>query len=265
MPQKNLGTCGECGILLNKSLADKNRAEMLRIYGKAVRSDLNDTYHSFTHGWNYTLNPMQAAMARTQLKKYPMVLKQIQSAARKLTHRLDKFEWIISPVEPKGVTSAFHFYRVRLKAEYFGYRNSGRFRKAVQGALDAEGLNVRLYQNTPLPDHPVFRYKHSLGCGLPWSLNKKQIKYCLDDYPNSLDVIRSTLILGAIGSTPAYLLKQGTIEKYAAGFQKIQNNISQLLDYANTIKYKEPWEDVPAISDSYKTKYVLSRDTQNRG
>ncbi|MCK5212085.1 aminotransferase class I/II-fold pyridoxal phosphate-dependent enzyme [Candidatus Parcubacteria bacterium] len=58
MSQKNLATCGECGMLLNKKLEDKNKAAMARIYGEIIKSKTERVYNSFTLGWNYTLNPL---------------------------------------------------------------------------------------------------------------------------------------------------------------------------------------------------------------
>ena len=224
MAQKNIATCGECGILLTKTLKQKNRAEMVRIYGEILTSKAR-AYNSYTLGWNYTLNPIQAAMASVQFKKLESLTKLIQKNGRKLNYELSKFKWILPPIEEKYLTSVFHFYRFRLNPKIVNYKNSGRFRKAVQDCLNAEGLNVRHYQNTPVPGQYIFTHKHGIGKGLPWSLSNKKYNYSIKDYPNSLDVIRSTLVLGAIGSTPAYLLKKGTIEKYIKGFKKIDKNM----------------------------------------
>jgi dTDP-4-amino-4,6-dideoxygalactose transaminase len=257
MSQKNLATCGECGILLNKTLHEKNRAEMLRIYGEIIRPHKERLYNSFTLGWNYTLNPMQAAMARSQLKRFRALTKRIQAAGRRFTTALKNFDWIYPPREEIDTEAVFHFYRIRLDGKKFSFPDPGKFRKAVQDALNAEGLNVRHYQNTPLPGQPIFRHKNRFNGGVPWSCYKHKIKYSIDDYPNTLDVLRNTLILGAIGSAPAYLLCPKTIEKYIAGFQKIERNMDQLLAYANHLQYKEPWEELAVTSDSFHARYGI--------
>ncbi|OGY93759.1 MAG: hypothetical protein A2406_04140 [Candidatus Komeilibacteria bacterium RIFOXYC1_FULL_37_11] len=254
MSQKNLATCGECGILLNKSKNDKNRAEMARIYGEIVKSNTERIYNSYTLGWNYTLNPIQAAMAISQLKKFNKITNEIQYRARKLNNALNKFGWILPPVESEGTESVFHFYRFQLNSNYFDYKCVGRFRQAVQDALNAEGLNVRHYQKIPLAGQPFFQ-KNDINKELPWSLNSNSYIYNINDYPNTLEVINSTLILGAISSAPGYLLCPGTIEKYLLGFEKIDKNIHKLLSYADGIKYSEPWEEMKVISDSFGAKY----------
>jgi len=257
MSQKNLATCGEAGILINKTLSQKNRAEMTRIYGEIIKNKESRVYNSFTLGWNYTLNPLQATMARTQLKKFNNLTKSIQKKGKKFSNALKKFHWIETPKTPVNSESVYHFFRIRLKSEMFGYKNGGRFRQAIQDALNAEGLNVRHYQNTPLPCHPVFQNKEAFGRGLPWSLNKEKVVYKISDYPNTLNVIENTLVIGAIGLSPSYLLCEGTIEKYIKGLNKIDKNMNLILKYADNLDYIPPWEKIPMQSDSYNSKYEL--------
>ncbi len=259
MSQKNIPTCGECGILLNKNLKDKNRAEMARIYGEIINIGKERMYNSYTLGWNYTLNPIQAAMALTQFEKYNKIKNRIQKKARKLNQSLNKFVWVKPPNEPEKIESVFHFYRFGLQPEQINYKKRGEFRRAIQDVLNAEGLNVRHYQKTPLAGQPFFQQKN-LSQKLPWSQSDKNYEYNITDFPNTLDVINNSLVLGAISSSPGYLLCQNTIEKYAEGFKKINDNIDAVLAYADTLENPEPWHETPVISDSYNAKYKISID-----
>lgn len=246
MSQKNLATCGECGVLLSKTLQAKNAAERLRIYGEVVRPGRSRAYNSYTLGWNYTLNPIQAAMARIQLAKFSELTAEIRRAAVGLSMALKVFKWVSPPNDGATYEGVFHFYRFGLDPAPVGYTDKGRFRKAVQDALAAEGLNTRQYQNCPISGQPVFRSP-------PFD---KMADYNIELYPNVLEVLRSTLVLGGIGSSPAYLLKDGTTEKYVAGFAKIDENIDELIAYARSLDYSEPWHSVPKTSDSLNAEYV---------
>ncbi len=248
MSQKNLATCGECGILLNRKLDAKNRAEMVRIYGEILRPNTPRKYNSYTLGWNYTLNPLQAAMARTQLKGFDRLTARIRAAGRRLDEGLAAFPWVRPPQDIRGAQGVYHFYRVGFDPAAVGYAHSGRFRKAVQDALDAEGLNVRHYQNVPLSGQPVWRTMDRLS-----SRDSFEIR----NFPNTLEVIRSTLVLGAISSAPGYLLCPGTIAKYLEGFARVAANMEQVLEYAEGLAYREPWEDLPKTSDSYRSRYGI--------
>lgn len=259
MSQKNMATCGEGGMLLTKTLEQKNKAEMLRIYGEIINEDGSRMYNSFSLGWNYTLNPIQAAMAVTQLETFDELTAKIQERGRQLNEGLSRFAWVQPPIEAPDTTGVFHFYRVRLQSDEFTGKHAGLFRQAVQHALNAEGLNARLYQNVPVSGQIIFREKKAYGKGLPWSLNKGvDYEYTIEDYPNTLDVLRSTLVLGAISSAPGYLLKDGTVEAYIAGFEKLDRNMQAIVDYANAITdYKEPWDSIPVTSDSFSAHYGI--------
>lgn len=248
MSQKNLATCGECGILLNRKMQAKNRAEMVRIYGEILKSNAPRKYNSYTLGWNYTLNPLQAAMARTQLNNFDRLTKKIRSAGQLLDKGLSAFPWVRPPKDIRGARGVYHFYRIGFEISTIGYMNTGRFRKAVQDALDAEGLNVRHYQNVPLSGQPIFSAKDYL----PFK-NSFEIA----NFPNTLEVIRSTLLLGAISSAPGYLLCPGTIAKCLEGFMKIHENMEHVLEYADKIAYREPWDDIPKTSDSFRSGYGI--------
>lgn len=260
MSQKNIATCGEAGILLTKTLEQKNRAEMLRIYGEIIGEDGTRLYNSFSLGWNYTLNPMQAAMAVEQLKRFNEMTKKIQRKGRHLTDGLRKYNWVAPPTERDGETGVFHFYRIKLIPPN-DYPNDkiGQFRKAVHEALDAEGLNARLYQNVPISGQVIFREKRAYGNGIPWCLNP-DVDYLYDntDYPHILQTLRSTLVLGAISSAPGYLLKDGTVEAYLQGFAKLDENMDRIIEYALNIQdYLEPWESIPVTSDSFSAHYGI--------
>lgn len=261
MSQKNIATCGEGGVLLTKTLEQKNKAEMLRIYGEIIGEDGSRMYNSYSLGWNYTLNPIQAAMAVAQLKGFDELTARIQEKGRQLNDGLRQFTWVEPPLELPSTTGVFHFYRVRVGSNLFTGKRAGLFRCAVQNALNAEGLNVRLYQNTPVSGQVIFREKKAYGRGLPWSLNPEiSYDYTINDYPNTLDVLRSTLVLGAISSAPGYLLRKGAVEAYIKGFAKLDSNMDKLIDYANEISdYKDPWENIPVTSDSFSARYGIKR------
>nr|WP_223229883.1 DegT/DnrJ/EryC1/StrS family aminotransferase [Pseudoalteromonas piscicida] len=247
MSQKNLATCGECGVLLNHSLEAKNKAEMLRIYGEVLDNTGDRKYNSYTLGWNYTLNPIQASMAINQLTKFDSLTKELQRAGENWIKKLTQFHWIETPLYDSDFEGVFHFFRIRIRSDHFNQPNNGRLRLAIQNALAAEGLNTRLYQNCPLSMQPFF---------LNMNNSTNQIEQQLESFPNTIDILRNTLILGANGSSPAYLLSPGTIDAYVKGLVKIENHIDEIIDYSNSLHYEEPWEETPKITDSFGVTYT---------
>lgn len=264
MSQKNLGTCGEAGMLLTRTREQKNKAEMLRIYGEIIAEDGTRIYNSYSLGWNYTLNPMQAAMALTQLEKFDDLTKRIQEKGRQLTEGLRKFSWLQVPEEVANTTGVFHFYRIRLTPD-MPKEEIRKFRRAVQDALNAEGANVRHYQNVPLSGQIIFKDRQAYGKDLPWALNDHEVEYDIHAFPGTLDTIRNTLVLGAISSFPGYLLKEGTVEKYIEAFEKLNDNLQKIMEYAKDVEYTEPWEDIPVTSDSFRATYgVLGNNSTQK-
>ncbi len=67
MPAKQLATCGEGGLFTTNQIDYYNRASMVRLFGEVIRKGEERAYNAYTLGWNYRLNPVQAADARSQL------------------------------------------------------------------------------------------------------------------------------------------------------------------------------------------------------
>ena len=42
---------------------------MVRMFGEVIQKGKERAYNAYTLGWNYRLNPVQAAYARSQLKR----------------------------------------------------------------------------------------------------------------------------------------------------------------------------------------------------
>jgi hypothetical protein len=119
----------------------------------------------------------------------------------------------------------------------------GRFAKAVEDGMAAEGLLLRLYQNAPIPGQAMFRLKEGFGNGVPWSLpGTNEINYDMEDYPATLEVLETTRCIGKNGSSgPWYFRSQKTMDLYLDGFRKLWENLDELAAYANRIEYKPPW------------------------
>lgn len=60
-PSKNLGACGDAGIITTNSEGLKNRLMMLRNYGSPKK------YHHDIDGWNHRLDPIQAIILSAKL------------------------------------------------------------------------------------------------------------------------------------------------------------------------------------------------------
>ena len=83
----------------------------------------------------------------------------------------------------------------------------------------------------------------SMPEGCPWSCAhaSREIVYDMYDYPQTLDVIRGTLLVGHRLCMASFLEREN-LELYLAAFHKVFSHRDELVEYARGLDYREPWE-----------------------
>jgi len=246
MPAKQLATCGEGGVLSTNTMEFFNKAGMVRMFGEVIEKGKPRAYNAFTLGYNYRFNPIQAAYARVKLAQLPETINAFIKNADMLTNGIKDLPGVIPPFIPAGNTHAYHMYRLRFDPKSAGYDvHIGRFTRAVEDAMAAEGTPLRFYQNIPVPGQVLFQLKQGFGDGIPWTLpDTRDMYYDIEDFPVTLDVLEHTRCIGASGTSgPNYFLNQDTIMHYINAFHKIWDSLEEVVAYAQNIEYKEPWSN----------------------
>lgn len=147
-PTKNLGGCGDGGMVVT---FDKDRAERLRklrVHGSGT------TYYHDEVGINSRLDAIQAAILDIKLKhleEWNEERRKIADYYRLLFKTHDVQEFVTAPVELEGNYHIYHQYVVRVREK----------RDELMEYLNAEGFAVRVYYPLPLHLQPCFAY---LGC-----------------------------------------------------------------------------------------------------
>ena len=244
MPVKQLATCGEGGIFFTDRADYYNRASMVRSFGEVIQKDKPRAYNAYTLGWNYRINPIQAAYVRNQLKRLDYYIGQFIANGSYLSEGLGKLPGIIPPYVPEGSTHVYHMYRMKFNPKAAGLDiSAGRFARTVDDAMEAEGMPLRLYQNAPIPGQAMFRLKEGFGDGVPWSLpGTNPINYDVEDYPVTLEVLETTRCIGKNGSAgPWYFRNRQTMDLYLEAFNKIWENLDELASYSQKVDYTPPW------------------------
>jgi dTDP-4-amino-4,6-dideoxygalactose transaminase len=224
-----------------------NRASMVRLFGEVIRKNEERAYNAYTLGWNYRLNPVQAAYARSQLERLPANTTMFTSNGNYLSEKLRALPGLIPPYLPDESTHVYHMFRIRFEPARLGYDiHKGRFSQAVSTAMQAEGLPLRYYQFLPVPGQSVFRHKQGFGYGIPWSLPRaRQVNYDIEAYPVTLDVLESTRCIGKSGTSgPNYFRNRSTMDAYIQGFEKVWDNLDIVVDYAHKLDYQSPWSNI---------------------
>lgn len=244
MPAKQLPTCGEGGVFSTDQADLLNRASLVRMFGEIIRKDQPRAYNAYTLGWNYRISPVQAAFARSQLRRLDANSAVFSAHGARLAEGMRALPGLIPPLVPEGSTHVYHMFRFRADPSAAGLDvPAGRFARAIEDAMGAEGLPLRLYQNTPVPGQSMFRLREGFGNGVPWSLPGTNPRtYDIEEFPATLDVLESTRCLGRSGSSgPNYFGSRETIDLYLDGFQKLWENLYALRDRALAIDYLPPW------------------------
>lgn len=246
MAGKNLATAGEGGLLTTSDARLRNRADSLKMFGEKLDTGGAREYNAHTMGWNYRLSSVLAAYARGQLSRLDLYTQEVRQGAQLLAKALADLPGVTPPTVPDGRTHVYHHFRVLFDPRDAGLDlPAGVFRKAVQDALTAEGVPVMEYQNRPLPGQKLFADRLGYGQGCPWTCGKADScrSYRQDDYPTTLQVIRTSLVVGK-RLCMATFRDPNNVQRYIDGFTKVFTNLDELGRYAHSLDedYIEPWE-----------------------
>ena len=131
----------------------------------------------------------------------------------------------------------------------------GKFREIIMKVLRAEGLTTRLYQTHPVYKQLIFQ-KIFDGDEYPWKFNEEYMDLYKENYSNyshvqTLNVIDNTFAIGNKSSAPFYFMQDEVIDLYIQGFEKIKENINQIVEYCNDEEeYHSPYEEIARLSDT---------------
>jgi dTDP-4-amino-4,6-dideoxygalactose transaminase len=250
MAGKNLPTAGEGGLFATNDEQYREDADKVQIFGEIVRRGVPREFNTETMGWNYRMSNVMAAFARSQLKRLPELMDGFQRRVGAFSARLAELPGIIPPQVPADRTHVYHLYRFLVDPQAAGLDiEPGRFRKTLQLAFEAEGLPLKQYQNRPIPGQRLFQEKVGYGKGCPWTCGHTSARtaattYDPTEYPNTLDVIERSLVVGG-----RFLLALGTLNDnaraalYLRCFEKVYDNLDSIEEHARALDYQHPWEE----------------------
>jgi dTDP-4-amino-4,6-dideoxygalactose transaminase len=141
-PSKNLGACGDAGLLVTDDDALADQARALRAHGSLRK------YHNETVGYNSRLDELQAAILRVKLPHVEAWNAGRRRVAERYGRLLAGHGAIVAPAVVEG--HVFHQYTVRIP---------GRDRDRIQARLRQEGVETMVYY--PVPCHRLQVYARS--------------------------------------------------------------------------------------------------------
>jgi dTDP-4-amino-4,6-dideoxygalactose transaminase len=138
-PGKNLGACGDGGMLVTNDPDVAKRVEKLRNYGQEKK------YHHVTRGYNRRLDTLQAAVLRIKLKH----LEEWNAARRQHAEhyrRLLEGNGVVTPREAMHVESVWHLYVIRVEQ-----------RDLFREYLATRGITTGIHYPIPIHLQPAYQ------------------------------------------------------------------------------------------------------------
>ena len=165
-PTKNLGACGDAGMVVSNSAEVAERVRLLRNHGQ------KEKYVSSEAGWNGRLDEIQAAILRVKLRHLPEWQRTRQAHAADYTRHFSQIPGIMPPLVPEGYEHVFHQYTIRVEE-----------RDRLQRVLEEKKIGSAVYYPVPLHLQPLYA---SLGVkrgDLPHAEHAAQEVLSLPMYP----------------------------------------------------------------------------------
>jgi dTDP-4-amino-4,6-dideoxygalactose transaminase len=132
-PTKNLGACGDAGMIVTRSEELAARLRTLRHHGQTGK------YVSTEQGWNSRLDEIQAAVLRVKLRHLAEWQTARQRHAAEYHRLLRPIPGVVTPSVPAGLAHVYHQYTIRLPR-----------RDHVQKFLEARQIGSTVYYPVPL-------------------------------------------------------------------------------------------------------------------
>jgi dTDP-4-amino-4,6-dideoxygalactose transaminase len=133
-PGKNLGACGEGGMVVTSDDSCMKMVRTLRDWGQGER------YHHKMKGYNYRMDGIQGAILRVKLRHLEAWTEARRANAVRYTRLLEGSRTVVTPAETTFCRHVFHIYAVR-----------SRERNELHKRLNAQGIQAGLHY--PIPMH----------------------------------------------------------------------------------------------------------------
>src|ERR1700731_5486534 len=138
-PTKNLGACGDAGMIVTNSAERAARLRILRNHGQTEK------YVSSEPGWNGRLDEIQAAILRVKLRHLAEWQRARQAHAAEYTRHFSQIAGIMPPLVPEGYEHVFHQYTIRVEE-----------RDGLQRVLTEKKIGSAVYYPVPLHLQPLY-------------------------------------------------------------------------------------------------------------
>ena len=153
-PTKNLGACGDGGVLTTNNSAIADKIKLLREHGLVRDSKAKVTYRHSVTGLNSRLDTLQAAILSIKLNYLDTWNQQRQQAAAKYQQLLEVIPHLKLPLAIAQSNSVWNQYTIRITNKS---QTNETTRDILRARLRAKGVITMVYYPLPLHLQPVYQ------------------------------------------------------------------------------------------------------------
>lgn len=214
--------CGEGGIAVTDDEELALRLQLIRNHAESVVEGMGYTNLINMLGQNYRLTEIQAAIARTQLKKLQAVNTYKQEMAECLNKALSPFPFLQIPKVRPEATHVYYLYVLK-----YDQRILGISRDTFIRALNAEGYQASYGYVKPLYLLPLFQKKILYTNGAPFNGNKENQE---TEYPKGLCPVSERLHFEEIfyPNLIRYKITREDVMTFARAVEKVASSAHEL-------------------------------------
>src|SRR6202158_628970 len=165
-PTKNLGACGDAGMIVTNSAERAARLRILRNHGQAEK------YVSSEPGWNSRLDEIQAAILRVKLRYLGDWQRARQAHATEYMRHFSQVPGIMPPLVAEGYEHVFHQYTISVEE-----------RDRLQDVLKERKIGSAVYYPVPLHLQPLYASLGHKAGDFPHAEHAAQEVLSLPMYP----------------------------------------------------------------------------------
>ncbi|RKT53690.1 DegT/DnrJ/EryC1/StrS family aminotransferase [Saccharothrix australiensis] len=220
---KCLSALGEGGLFATRDAEQFRLARRVSMFGEELAGQGRD-YNARIMGWNYRIDVLAAAFARSQLARLARSTEVREANGAALTKALAEVPGIRPPIVPDDRTHVYFFYPLLVQPEELDLDLPvDVFRDAVEKAVAAEGLGIARWQPRPVPAQLLFQELRGYGKGCPWTCGHARPGHSYRDldYPVAEDVCLRRLVLGQSFSSLGPPNTARTMELFAEALHKV--------------------------------------------
>jgi dTDP-4-amino-4,6-dideoxygalactose transaminase len=223
--------CGEGGIIITNDDNLANRLRLIRNHAEAVIEAKGETNLTNMIGFNYRMTEIEAAIARSQLKKLPSLIADRLENVRYLEKGLSQIPCLEMPKTRQSAEHVYYTHSIKY-IEQIGGVHRNEFIEAVKAELmpmelrETEGVKIGCGYVKPLYLQPMFQRQIAYGSkGFPWNASGKNYDYSNRSYPVTEDLHFNSLI------THEYIrpgMTKEDLDDIVAAFVKVWENVDDI-------------------------------------